>query len=477
MRPLPWTKFQDFYLRVGFLKVLAAILDPHRRSIAKEALVRRLEQILFAPAREYGPLWQQLTDQFPWVPREFADEVSAATRSKPSSKPTVTEALLLIGDCPSQLYAITPKTAYKVLDWARNLQLIGAGNQITERGLILRAMLPMEECESFLRGISLAWNPFTLSARERLFFLFHLCEVDHLTLEILEELGRVPVGQPIETSDAAKMTSRSFFQVLDGLTNRVSSADLPILRRAKELATIIARELRLEEVGSRVTTVRERVPKPKKITAHGLPWAEKHTARRTTKNADHQTIPRFEQLVDLGFLRKPCEEMVDSLALWHCRRHWRYERLPSCDAWLEERRRTLEGHGPWEWRGFASAALASGIAGVQIQQEPTRDVIAAFLWSGYLKVRRQIGHTPFHSIAMTAMIEAAVSGFAIEMRTFHDLLMAIKKQALLQEHVFFASGNEIDRMFVVIRDGFVESFGELSAEVLPPDSSKGPHGS
>jgi hypothetical protein len=67
---------------------------------------------------------------------------------------------------------------------------------------------------------------------------------------------------------------------------------------------------------------------------------------------------------------------------------------------------------------------------------------------------------------MTAMIEATVSGFAIEMRAFHDLLMALKKQGLLQDCVYFASGNEIDRMFVVIRNGFVDSVSRLSPEHL-----------
>lgn len=464
MPRLPWTKFQDFYLRVGFLKVLVAVLDPHRRSVGNEVLVRRLEQLMFAPARSHTELWRQLVERFPWVPGRFEDAEAALPARSKRGKPTVTEALLLTGNCPSQLYAITARTAYKILDWGRNLQLIGAGNQITEKGLILRAMLPKEGYEGFLKGDPLAWNPFVLSPRERLFFLFHLAEVDHLALEVLEEVCRRPVTSVIETADAAEITCRVLFRVLDRVANSVSSSDLPALRRARELASVMARELQLADPGSRVTTARERMPRPKKIMAHVLPRVEnKHPVRRTTKNADHQTIPRFEQLVDLGFLRKPCPEVEVNQAVWECRRHWRYERLPTCDAWLAARLRTLEGQGPWEWRGFAAAALASGIAGVQLRpEEPSSDVVAVFLWAGYQKVRRQIGHTPFHSIALTAMIEAAVSGFVIEMRTFHDLLMALKKQGLLQDCVFFASGNEIDRMFVVIRDRFVDGVRQLS---------------
>jgi hypothetical protein len=92
--------------------------------------------------------------------------------------------------------------------------------------------------------------------------------------------------------------------------------------------------------------------------------------------------------------------------------------------------------------------------------------VAEFLWAAYLKVRRQVGHTPFHSVAMVAMIEATASGLPIEMRRFHELLLALKKNALLQDSVFFASGNEIDRMFVVIREPFVANIRQLSPDLL-----------
>lgn len=466
MARLPWTKFQDFYLRSGFLKVLVVAMDPHRRSAAKELLVRRLEDVLFGPARDHNELWRELNDRFPWAASTF-QESGSAKHASDRSRPTITEALLLMGDCPSQLYAITRKTAYKILDWGRNLQLMGAGNQISEKGLVLRAMLPTDACARFLQGDPLAWNPFVLTPHERLFFLFHLCEVDHLTVEVLDELARRGGTEPIETGQASEITCRAFFQVLDRAADRVSSADLPALRRARELASVMAHELKLDDLAPKLSlSTRERVPKALRIKARPGPWRAKSQARRTTKNADHQTIPRFEQLVDLGFARKPCHE-ADGPVLWRCRRHWRFERLPTCDGWLVERNLTREGQGPWEWRGFAAAALGSGIAGVPRRSgDPDSNTVAEFLWRAYLKVRRQVGHTPFHSVAMVAMIEATTSGFAIEMRRFHELLLALKKHALLQDSVFFASGNEIDRMFVVIRESFAENIRQLSPELL-----------
>jgi hypothetical protein len=465
MPRLPWTKFQDFYLRIGFLKALVGILDPHRRSVPNEALIRRLERALFSPARARAELWNELVDRFPWAPDVFENLERKSAKRFQATRPTMSEALLLLGGCPSPLDAITPKTAYKILDWGRNLQFIGAGNQITEKGLILRSMLPTEH-EAFLRGDPSSWNPFLLTPRERLFLLFHVAEVDHLTLEIIDELSRSEHARTIEAMAAKEITCRAFFRVLDRGAKQVSSADLPALRRARELASVMAREIQMENVGSTVLEVRQRMPRPKKIprTAAGL---EKKATRRTTKNADHQTIPRFELLVDLGFLTKPCPNTGDTKATWECRRHWRYQRLPNCATWQLERQRTLDGIGPWEWRGFARAAVSSEIAMVQRRSDQASMYeIGQFLWSGYRSVRRRVGHTPFHSIAMAAMIEAAASGFAIEMRTFHELFMTLKRRALLQECVFFASGNEIDRMFVVICDDFVDRLKALPPEDL-----------
>jgi len=463
MSRLPWTKFQDFYLRLGFLKVLVAILDPNRRSAANEALSRRMQKLLFGPARGREELWRQVESRFPWF-----DERSAGRSDR---GPMILEALLLLGACPSQLYAVTERTAYKILDWARDLQLVGAGNQISETGVLLRELLPQDSVSEFLRGDPLAWNPFVLTERERLFLLFHLCEVDELTIELLDELARPGVVEPIESARAAAMTCRAFFRVLDHAGGRVAPGGLPALRRGRELASVMAEELQLEDLIAEAGAVaRRRPPKPPKIPARSgvRPRRASRQQRRTTKNADHQTIPRFEQLVDLGFLGKPVPDDAGPEEGWEARRRWRYERLPTSHAWAEKRRDTLDGAGPWEWRGFASVALGSGLVRAAPRSErPTPELMAGFLWNAYEAVHRQVGHTPFHSLALMAMIEAVVAGFAIEMREFHELMLAIKKMGVLGDHVFFASGNEIDKMFLLVRLGFVEGVKEFSAELCP----------
>ena len=416
-----------------------------------------MDQILFSPASGHIALWRQVTDRFPWALDVLRDV-------------TVDRALLLIGDCPSQLYAITRKTSYKVLDWGRDLQLLGAGNQISEAGILLRGLLPQDSMESFLAGEALAWNPFVLTERERMFLAFHLCEVDQLTIGVLDDLALLNTTDPIDSAQAARITCKAFLRVLSDARSRVSPSDLPALRKALELAGTIAEELDLSELAVAVGAVPgQRLPKPLKIPKRGRGPAAHH--RRTTKNADHQTIPRFEQLVDLGFLRKPVAEDASPRDGWEARCRWRYERLPSCRAWAEERVKARPDSTPWEWSGFARAARSSGLAGAgRNHAQATPEVIASFLWAAYSAVGRPIGHTPFHSIALIAMIDAAVNGLAIEMRDFHRLMLTIKSRGFLADSVFFASGNEIDKMFLLLRPDFVEGVRQFSEELKAPQS-------
>jgi len=67
-----------------------------------------------------------------------------------------------------------------------------------------------------------------------------------------------------------------------------------------------------------------------------------------------------------------------------------------------------------------------------------------------------MGHTPFDSVALHAMIAAAADGVVAEMADFHALMLAIKKRSALPEHAFFASGNDLDKMFIQLKAGFPE---------------------
>jgi hypothetical protein len=462
MGHFPWTKFQDFYLRLGFLKVLVASLSPQRRSTLNDAIVRRLESPLFDAAASHEDLWERVESRIDWYPRKTAS-------GKTIECPEAAEALLVDGMTASFLYGITRDTTYKILDWGHTMQFVGRGNQITERGLLLRQLLPAESIDDFFAGKLLQWNPFVLNEMEKLFFLYHLIEIDAVTLEIIESLGELESDTILESNDSAQITCRAIFKVLDETKDMIDPREAPAYRTASELACAIAAELGLEDLEAKCKdTVRRRAPKPVKPSARRsafITGKERGAARKTTKNADHQTIPRFEQLVDLGFLTKPRlsggQDQSSELAV---RRRWRYAPTAACRGWRAGKPTQRGKKEPFQWCGFAKTAVAAFHTDA-LQDKSSRQVdrlvTAKYLWNAYEKVRRPIGHTPLDSVALVAMITAATDGIALEMTDFHQLMISIKNRSLLPEHVFFASGNDLDKMFIQIKPGFVEQFRTL----------------
>ncbi len=460
MARLPWTKFQDFYLRLGFLKALVAALSPERRSATNDAIIRKLESPLFDGAPAHSQLWGGVGPVVSWYPRKTPG-------GKLIAYPEVAEALLIHGYHESVLYGVTRETTYKILDWGHNVEFVGRGNQITERGLLLRRLLHEQDTERFFLGDPLAWNPFLLEPRERLFFLFHLLEIDRLTIELIDDLGVRQAETPLESSDVARLTCRALFRVLRGAEKSVQPRDIPAYRTAMELAVTIARELDLPDlIDSAEGFGKPRLPKPPKLSARRSDFGRPTSSvreRRTTKNADHQTIPRVEQLVDLGFLRKPVDgDAKDDASTLAGRRRWRYVPTDACRRWAEARREVATPNVPFEWDGFARTAVMAYSAvppAKSLLTGPER--VASYLWNAYTRVARPIGHTPFDSVALVAMLDAAVDSVAIEMAEFHRLMLAIKQSSALPDHAFFASGNDLDKMFIQLKPGFVERIGGL----------------
>ena len=448
-----WTKFQDFYLRLGYLKVLAAVLDPSRRSALNQALERRLTTPLFEPAEKHKQLWNRAAHLFP-----------AAQPRVPSKKfVTVGEALLASGGCPSVLFAITPDTTYKILDWGHDVLMMGRGNQITERALVLRALMPMDEADKFLAGDVTAWDPFSLSVAERLFFLYHLGEIDHTMISLIDGLARVEAGTVLEASDAARLLCKTFFDFLSSAEHRLLPRETPRYRVALDLACVIAEELELNDFrkicGGRTAS--------RKIGKAGAkrPGLSRtaESQRRTTKSADHQTIPRFEQLTDLGFLNKVHDGKRQNDDPFGGRKRWRYIPTEASRRWYAAKG-NVPDDSPFLWNGFAKAAVRAYELG-SASASASEGVIVTYLWRAYERIRRPMGHTPFDSVALLALIYAAVDGIAIEIRQFHDLMLRVRQAELAPNHAFFASGNEIEKMFILLKPGFVEALSKVMPSV------------
>ena len=182
--------------------------------------------------------------------------------------------------------------------------------------------------------------------------------------------------------------------------------------------------------------------------------------RKTTKNADHQTIPRFEQLVDLGFLGKVSRDTnTGEAGLLEGRRRWRYTPTKACRRWVKAVHQSGQVGSRFQWHSFAKSAVSAFAKENDVQAPGTASreaVLADYLWTAYQRVHRPVGHTPFDSVALHAMIDAASDGVVAEMADFHTLMLTIKKHSALPEHVFFASGNDLDKMFIQLKSGFRE---------------------
>ncbi len=455
MARLPWTKFQDFYLRLGFLKVLVAALSPQRRSATNDQVVRRLQTPLFDGLPRHPELVRRVETRITGYPRRTA-------AGKTIEYPEIAEALLIDGEAASLLYAITRDTAYKILDWARDVEFVGQGNQITERALLLRQLMSEKAIDSFFAGDLSSWNPFVLTTAERLLFLYHLVEIDRVTVELIDDLAKLEPGTVLASSDAAKLTCHALFRVLDEARDKIEPRDLPAYRVARELACTIATEVGLVEYAESCSGVsNRRIPKPPKVGGRqgGGSFAGRvaGSVRKTTKNADHQTIPRFEQLVDLGFLSKSVDDgrggASHDLA---GRKRWRYIPTDACRRWRDARPESADTLH-FRWTGFARAAVnayATHEAGAQVHGE--KRLAASYLWRAYNAVGRAMGPTPVDSVALFATILAVTDGRAIEMVAFHEILLELKQKSLLPDHAHFSSGNDMESMFVLLKPGFLE---------------------
>ena len=444
MKGLPWTKFQDFYLRLGFLKVLVAAISPDRRSASNDAIVRRLLKPLFESTGK------------PERPRGLRGTGRDTSRKRESG---LVETLLIEGDCPSLLFAVTSPTAYKVLDWARDVDLIGRGNQITERGLLLRHLLDEPRAQKFLSGDAKSWNPFPLNLNEKLFFLYHLVELDEVIFELINALGGLPEGTVLESNGAARMTCSALLKVLSRVVDDVQPRDVLKFRVACNLAYTIADELGMSnEARELIGPLPRKGPKQVKISAQrGRSFGR--APRKTTKNADHQTIPRFEQLVDLGFLEKPDHLAPEETERRAARQRWRYRPTEMCRRWYRSLQKVQEDvQVPFRWTSFASTCIEAFDIPRRSDAAGNERVIAEYVWRAYSQIHRHAGVNPLESVALFAMLLAAIDGVRLEMVEVHRVMLRIKHDDAFPGYVSFASGNDLDRMFIHIKPGFLELF-------------------
>jgi hypothetical protein len=419
--------------RLGVLKAWVALLDSQRRSATSELMDRRVKALLLKE-----PLQRKSTGK---GKRQFPNNMA--------------ESLLSQVDAPSLLFTITEKKVHRVRDWGRLFGLSGNGNQITERGLLLQHLTGKEQLDLIRKGEWQRVNPFFLSLKEKLFFLYMLLELDGVWPYLLKRTAEIQDNIEITGKLADTITAQAFLDLVAISQPRIFQGDILRLRDLKELAATMASSLGIND--SRVGTMLGYRRRPRRTS----PRIRSGVLQPRVNTADDQAIPRFENLVDLGFLTKESPTEVasaDSTSLRDRRLEWRYFVTPLLRRWIAAAD-TLDYGACFLWRRFASCASATFGHNVNRFVSPTED-LAGFLdllQSQYTTIHRQIGHTPVESIALTMMISGVDQGVICEMDTVHKFFLSLKQEGKFSEYVGFASGNDLDRMFVDIRPGFFEA--------------------
>ncbi len=420
--------------RLGALKVFVALLDSQRRSTSSVQLDRRILSLLVAEpstSLELGPRRRRF-------PNNRAEE------------------LLKLADAPSLLFTVTAKMVARVREWARILGFVGSGNQITERGLLLQHLMGRDQVEAIRTGRLVEQNPFRLSLAERIFFIYTLLERDALWPFLIRRIADRPEGTPISGKDADVLTTQALQDLLKAPRTGLSGREMLLLRDLRKLEARMAASLGLREAEAYRRTVTRRGPQRSGVRLRSV------QAQPQRNTADDQAIPRFENLVDVGLLTKESADERTSPSTeesWLRRLEWRYFAASSLRAWREAVGGAAGYGRQFLWNRFArSAASAFDLrpaAHITADDGATR--ILELVREAFGGVRRLAGHTPLESVALIAMIRGLERGVVCEMVTIHELFVRYKARGLFSEHLKFASGNELDRMFIDIRPDFFEA--------------------
>lgn len=419
-----FTYKNDKLQRIGLLKILVATLDPQRRSVASDLINRKLSDLLY----EGG--------------------LSQLSR---------VESLIRAGDSSSWLFTLPKTQVGQILEWGKLYEFVGAGNQITEKGLLLRQLMGMEAVQSIVRG-DFSVNPFRLSPEERFYFLYRNFEMDPVLFFLIKRL-RLETGElPIGGVHAGKITCFALYDSYKLFSGVVGTGNLLPLRDLRDLIGRIVAELGLSSDIPIQPILRPRPP----VTVRQKPDQRN---RKRTKTADHEAIPRFELLTDLGFLTKNTgEEGVPDIE--KSRKSWRYWITPLLAEYSLGLPENYSANFCWSrFAQTATALLGGNFKRLSIESEPA--LIARRCYEGYLDVKRVFGHTPLESIANIAMIRSLARSEVFEMREVHQLFLSFKRENLFPDTVRFAAGNDLDQMFIDIKPSFIAEMEEHYGKGAP----------
>jgi hypothetical protein len=416
--PLDFIRYNsDEYQRLGLLKVLVAALDPQRRSAAPESIVRRLTAILYGSAGD------------------------GLTRA---------ESMIRGAEGSSWNFPITQTNILKVLDWGRLIGLVGSGNQITEKALLLRHLMGDGVVAAILEKDP-AVNPFNLTLTERLYLLYLYMEADSALYFLLLRIAALSPDEVIRGMQADRITCFALYDLF-GLMNKTRGSPKTLLS-LKNLRELIGRMVAELDLSADIPISPVIKPRPAATFKQRID----QRGKKRTKTSDHEAIPRFELLVDLGlFTKKVDGEVQDEQK---ARKSWRYWVTPALTRFCELLPASFDPQFCWDrFARCAATLLVDGAEPLEVIQDSR--LIARRTYAAYSKVKRRFGHTPIESVAIVTMIEALTDSLIVEVRDVHELFLSYKRNDLFPTTVHYASGNDLGKMFIDIKPTFLQEVNE-----------------
>ena len=415
-------KFQ----RLGLLKILLALLNPQKRSTSADAINRKLSDLFI----------------------EIQHPIKSNNKTKPVNR-YLAGKLIIAADSPSYILRITDKYIHEILRWGMICGFVGSGNQISERGLILRNLMG-EEAVSSIIDKSYHINPFRLTKEEKLYFLYRLLEIDSSTYFLIKRLADHEVGDPIDGVSADHIACHSFYDLYQIMNeSRSISKDIIVRQLLRDLIGKMVSELGLESD----IPLRYKVQTPMRpLRTTKLKDPYRALTRKKTNTSDDEAITRFEYLTDLGMLQKKtgghdCDNEEDVLY------SWKYRVTPVLKKFASKM--------PDEYiKDFCYIKFAEAATSFIDKECETLTMdndaieLASRAYEAYQLIKKPFGHTSVESIAIITMIKAVCEFKILEVNAIHKFFLHIKTKGLFQNDVFFASGNDLEKMFISLKPNF-----------------------
>jgi hypothetical protein len=376
--------------RLGYLRT-ACILAPVTRGTTLDGIAARLYALvsrkIHIRLRQEPEVWRYIVDRQLFRTRysDFPADRAVADQDLPEHEMDIEiqDYYLAQDDIPSRTGNLTPEIYDEIINWGTSLGLLRDVNySLLARGQLLLPVSPIDN--SPWTDLLPAHNPFRLSVREQVLFLYLLMEWDGDVLcRLYPKVLRLE--QPFHRSAAGDLLPMVFRDVYAAYRSRVqTTGDLTQLRNLLDQARFIE----------------ERIGKP---------------SDGTGRTREQRITVRLEPFVDLGLLSKP--NPVRYEYLFTSAGQAFFENLPE----PEKLAHFLENSF------FSAAAHAHGIPATE-KADPAE--IVASLFASYNLLRSATGYAPVIEVLLDASLRGLVSEspWFIELSTGLEAIREVQRR-------------------------------------------------